>query len=92
MTYGVRRDGRELGGRECGVVKRITMHKINPSNYSPPNVNYWGDRCCKAEAEVVRLRAAYVEAARLLSLDQLSQLSKASVRVLADLGLLVNGQ
>lgn len=32
------------------------MQKINPSNYSPPNVNYWGDRCCKVEAENARLR------------------------------------
>jgi hypothetical protein len=32
--------------------------KINASNYSPPNVNYWGDRCCKAEAEIERLRGA----------------------------------
>lgn len=30
--------------------------KTNASDYSPPNVNYWGDRCCKAEAEIERLR------------------------------------
>lgn len=33
------------------------IDKINASNYSPPNVNYWGDRCCRAEAEIERLRA-----------------------------------
>lgn len=32
------------------------MEKINASNYSPPNVNYWADRCCKAEAEIARLK------------------------------------
>tara|TARA_R110000868_G_C10803419_1_gene757297 strand:+ start:808 stop:1113 length:306 start_codon:yes stop_codon:yes gene_type:complete len=37
------------------------MPKINPSLYSPPNVNYWGDRCCKAEAEIERLRAALLK-------------------------------
>lgn len=37
--------------------------KINPSNYSPPNVNYWGDRCERAEAEIERLRAALTEIA-----------------------------
>lgn len=39
--------------------------KINASNYSPPNVNYWGDRCCKAEAEIERLRAEVVTLAKL---------------------------
>ena len=35
------------------------------ANYSPPNVNYWGDRCCKAEAEIERLRAALKKIADL---------------------------
>lgn len=38
--------------------------------------------------DVKRLRAALVEAARLLSLEQLQQLSEESVHVLIDLGLL----
>lgn len=46
----------------------IKTKKTNASNYSPPNVNYWGDRCCKAEAEIERLtrivRGTDVEAQR----------------------------
>jgi hypothetical protein len=32
--------------------------KINASDYSPPNVNYWGGRCSRAEARAERLREA----------------------------------
>lgn len=45
--------------------------KINPSDYSPPNVNYWGDRCCRVEAEVERLQAKIDASIRVLSDDRL---------------------
>jgi hypothetical protein len=40
-----------------------------------------------AEAEIERLRATVVEAARLLTLEQIRQLSDQAVHVLAGLGL-----
>ncbi len=44
------------------------------------------------KAENTKLRAALVEAARLLTLEQLQDLSEGAIRILADLGLLANQQ
>jgi hypothetical protein len=40
--------------------------------YIDKNVAYWGDRCCKAEAEVERLGAALKEIQRATSLEMLA--------------------
>lgn len=45
---------------------------------------------CEGADEIVRLRAAFVEAARMLTLEQLQELSAESAKVLADMGLLGN--
>lgn len=59
---------------------------------SPRYAAELGRQVDELEAENRRLREAFVEAARLLTLEQVQGLSENSVRVLGDLGLLRDGQ